>query len=87
MMAKKITIYVVFGRTGEYSDAQEWTVCAFRNEEKAKELVENATRRAKEIEVSRPSDYHNPIGGNEYDPHMLMDYTGTTYTYGPVELR
>ena len=82
------TIYVVFGTTGEYSDRTEWCVIAYRDENQAKEHVVNATRRANEIEVTRPSRFRvDPAAGkNEFDPDMEMDYTGTSYYYAPVKL-
>jgi len=80
-------IFVVIGTTGEYSDRSEWLVLAFRDEEKAKEHVINATRRANEIQVTRPSQYSVAKELNEFDPNMSMDYTGTSYSYSEVELK
>ena len=79
-------VYVVMGSTGEYSDREEWAVVAFTSENAAKRRVEEATRRANEIMVMRPSRYHAPEGLNEFDPGMQMDYTGTSYSYMIVEL-
>lgn len=80
-------IFVVEGTTGEYSDRSEWPVMAYVDEEKAKEHVVNAERRAKELEATR-RDYFDNVekGANEFDPEMIMDYTGTSYYYYDVEL-
>ena len=81
------TVYVVMGYTGEYSDNREWPVCAFFDEEKAKERVVLAGERAREI-FSKYKDilWDSEIEPNEYDPHMDMDYTGTSYFYHTVEV-
>ena len=79
-------IYVVRGTTGEYSDRSEWSVVAFRTEERARERVLAATARAKEIEVTRVSRYAAVKDINEFDLDMEMDYTGTNYYYNEVEL-
>jgi osmotically-inducible protein OsmY len=82
-------IYVVMGSTGEYSDRSEWPVVAFRDEEEARKRVENATRRAKELEATKPRDYRRiteHFKQNEFDPDMRNDYTGTAYYYMTVEL-
>lgn len=84
---KTTKIWVVHGTTGEYSDRWEWVVCAFADEQKAKDFAEAATRRAKEIAVSRDSQYRVPLGTSEYDPRMQMDYTGTDYFISETELR
>ena len=83
-------IYVVMGRTGEYSDRSEWGVVAFKNEEAAKQHVEKATHRAKELEATKPSQWEDlqaHLKKNEFDPNMELDYTGTSYYYMAVELR
>lgn len=79
-------VYVVFGRTGEYSDREEWLVKAFTSENSAKELVLKATEAAAKVRTSRESEYRVQKGVNLFDPEMAMDYTGTFYYYEPVEL-
>lgn len=79
-------IYVVFGKTGEYSDRMEWPVKAFKKKEKAERLVSEAEKHAKIIEVTRKDEYRVPEGINPLDPKMQMDYTGTSYYYIEVEL-
>ena len=82
-------IYVVMGTTGEYSDRSEWPVIAFVSEEAAKERIEKATHRAKELEATIPSNYEMHVDHfkqNEFDPDMQHKYTGTEYYYLKVEL-
>lgn len=86
------TIYVVEGSTGEYSDHQEWLVCAFWEELDAQGFIEQVSDRAREIFQLRhvPGWRRYPIDSrfaNDFDPGMAMDYTGTNYNYYPVELR
>ena len=77
-------IYVVMGITGEYSDREEWPVCAFYDERKAKERVILASAKAKEIfAVDRYWEEETP---SEYDKFYRHDYTGTTYYYHVVEV-
>lgn len=85
-----ITIYVVFGATGEYSDRTEWMVQAFMKEELAQALVLNATTRANEVEVCRNSgaEYEDQYDESSmWDPKFRMYYNGTRYYYKPVELK
>ena len=83
-------VYVVVGSSGEYSDRTEWGVVAFISEDAAKDHVEKATKRAKELEATRPTDWTKQADhfkSNEFDPDMKTDYTGTSYYYITVELR
>lgn len=79
-------LHVVIGSTGEYSDRSEWLVRAFRDEAAAREWAEKAATRAKEIEAVRGSRYDVDPDSNEFDPHMTMDYTGTSYYVQDVPL-
>jgi hypothetical protein len=80
-------IYVVFGSTGEYSDRTEWPVKAFYDEDKAKELVENASEEADRIFANRENKYSRRNDeSNKFDPDMRMDYTNTSYYFIAVEL-
>ena len=75
-------IYVVKGHAGEYSGHREWPVGAFREEEKAKRMVERAS-----IYAASGEDYYKSRQTrNPYDPNMETDYTGTSYDYYEVEL-
>ena len=82
-----ITIYVIGGTTGEYSDRSDWIVCAYRDKALADLHVHNAQIRAIEINKTRESRYAAPKGANEFDPHMQMDYTGTEYYLTECELK
>jgi hypothetical protein len=95
-------IYIVSGSTGEYSDRTDWMVCAYKSEDEAKRIVAEYDRIAKEIEVRCRLDEDDPLRLDRYsfnrwhgddrpkwphpDPDFSMDYTGTTYGYGEVEL-
>lgn len=79
-------IYVVMGRTGEYSDNVQWAVKAFKNEKKAQEFIVAVTKIANEVEATRECDFSVPEGANPLDLQMRMDYTGTSYFYYVVEL-
>lgn len=82
-----MTIYVIRGTTGEYSDRTEWAVKAFKDKTKTLKCIIELEREAKRIQFERgseyrlPDDYNNPL-----DPKMIMDYTGTSYFYDEVEL-
>lgn len=89
-----MTIYIVQGTTGEYSNRNDWLVCAYRTQEQADEHASKATHRAKEIQEQvhkdgcRYTDREREIWRtNEYDPDMQMDYTGTLYIVMETELR
>jgi len=81
-------IFVVQGSTGEYSDRTDWVVCAYKSEAAAKEHVMKAEKRAKEIfAVSQGHIWQPEPSLNEFDPGMIMDYTGTFYTYTVTDLK
>ena len=79
-------IYIVNGTTGEYSDRNDWVVCAYKDKALADAHVHDAMLRAKEIEKS---DYRhdNDRNKNEFDPNMRIDYTGTEYYVVETELK
>lgn len=81
------TIWIVQGTTGEYSDRTDWYVCAYRSQEMAEEHASKAMRRAKEIQHGNKQYYRPVPGENEFDPAMLLDYTGTEYTTASIEIR
>jgi hypothetical protein len=93
-----VKIYVVSGSTGEYSDRTDWMVRAYADEETAKAIVLEYTTKAKEIEVRCRLPKDDPQYINKYqgwrpefkwphpDPGFQMDYTGTDYFYGEIEL-
>lgn len=90
-------IYVVQGSTGEYSDNREWMVCAFEDEEKAKEMVNDCTLEYLRIQQDLTTLdswyylYESLVEKNKIKPHRLdekfeIDNTGTNYTYYPTKL-
>jgi len=80
-------IWIVEGTTGEYSDRDDWVVCAYTSQEKAENHASKAMRRAKEIQKDRLTRYSAPKSSNEFDPKMRMDYTGTEYYVIECELK
>ena len=48
----EITVFVVFGSTGEYSDRSEWPIVAVQSEERAKSLVTQLDAKARELGIS-----------------------------------
>jgi roadblock/LC7 domain-containing protein len=81
-------IYVVMGSTGEYSDREEWIVCAYADEEMAKHHAETATAEARRIQNTTKRYCHVPDDqAKAWDPHMSIDYTGADYTVCEVEIR
>lgn len=79
-------IYIVYGRTGQYSDRTEWNVCAYLTENLAKRHAELAQTEADHIEAHRPDRYDSEGMTNKWDSQMRMDYTGTSYNYTMVEV-
>lgn len=81
-----MTIYVVMGGTGEYSDRQEWPVRAFATEAHAQAFVAAAEVWLLAHDVSRRSDGIADYEERErleascpFDPNAQFDYSGTTY--------
>lgn len=84
-----MTIYIVEGSTGEYSDRREWSVKAFRSQEKAEAYVTLCEAWLREHRVNDDNfgiDRYELMGKNPHDPNMQIDYTGTRYYYYEVEL-
>jgi hypothetical protein len=82
-----MTIYVVQGSTGEYSDHREWLVRAYSDEEKAKAKVVRCTERANAAQAAGVCIYDSVESApfrNE-DPMLQLDYTGTNYSILKVE--
>lgn len=89
------TIYVVFGRTGEYSDRNEWLVAAYRSEFAAAQRVASAEQWAKEngfgfgedvVDYDSREALEEGKVANPYDAAMNCDYTGVRYYFAPVEM-
>lgn len=86
-----MTIYVIIGSTGEYSDRDEWLVRGFSTEEKASQFTQRANDMSKEIEreMVRQGTYwydKDKIGERPLDPNFRIDYTGTEYHCEKVEV-
>ncbi len=84
-------IWIVEGRTGEYSDRTDWQVCAFRDEAKAKELAIELKKLASATLVATENiwDWEDSEIGKvwkEKDPQAALDYTGTDYTAYELDL-
>jgi hypothetical protein len=87
-MAKTSTIYIVYGRCGEYEDREEWTVKAYRSEDAAAAHVEAATARVAELDYKRSypnADVFQTHMG-ELDPGGMTDFYGTEYNYFAMDL-
>jgi hypothetical protein len=88
-------IWIVFGRTGEYSDRDDWPVDAWPSQEAAEARVEQLTRKYQEVGFDRLERWDgawekaveafraDPDG----DPGFRHDYTGTDWTLGECTLR
>jgi len=79
-------IYVVQGSTGQYDDHCEWLVKAFKSKDKAKEFVAQANEHAENLKSNRESEYSFSDEAHPMDPNYITDYTGSSYTFHPVEL-
>ena len=88
-MTKK-PLYIVFARTGEYADIQRYVVTAYTDKLRAIQHVLNANKRAKEWQETRKTmedPYADPPQGfSEFDPHLTMDFNGTSYYIDETEL-
>jgi hypothetical protein len=90
-----MTIYIIFGATGEYSDHRRWIVKACASEDQATKFVDKINkwlvkndfhydrnnRGTWENDYERRHDAVCPL-----DPKFHCDYTGTEYYYEPCEL-
>ena len=85
-------IYVVIGKTGEYSDRSEWPVCWRDSLEDAQAVVAKLDAEAAEFKRFEDSEE----GMSNYaeqdkrkaamtDPSFSCDYTGTTYHVWAVD--
>lgn len=80
------TIYVVIGECGEYSDHQDWPVCAYTDEAQAKEHVERASEYARVAWLRQQKQWSREQLPNPYDPDMDLAYTGASYGYWHVSV-
>ncbi len=81
-------IYVIVGRTGEYSDMSEWPVCWRGSLAEAEAVIVELQRQADAYVEWKNSDegtmeHHGSEGEARraamLDPSFASDYTGTTY--------
>src|SRR5579872_4341894 len=84
-----MTIYVVRGQTGEYSDRSEWTVKAFVHEAAAKKFVVDCTEQGNELNSKHNGKLYRVDDTTKQtwlDPKFYCDYSGFNYWYDSVEL-
>lgn len=83
-----MTIFVVYGETGEHSAHIHWPVKGFKDEKKAKTLVQKATEYARTLFLNHPYRWTQEPAHfkSPHDPNLLMDYNGTRYYYEAIEL-
>lgn len=90
-------VFVVFGKTGEYSDRSEWPVCAYSSEDDAKTHVTKAqeysdawrarTQQDDWLDIDFEEQERALKAANPMDPCFSSDYIGTEYWYSPLELK
>jgi hypothetical protein len=81
-------MFVVIGKTGEYSDRQGWIVCYYETEYAAIDHMQSAKCASDKLITERPNQWmrwgesgwgDDKKKPNPYDPDWKADYTGTTY--------
>lgn len=80
-MTKKI--WIVYGKTGEYADYREWTVCAYNDEKSAENHAQAALEWYQQNGGINLRCYY---GKNPYDKDMSVDYTGTEWGIYSIDL-
>ncbi len=82
-----VKIYVVIGRTGEYSDRAEWPVCWRATLAEAEQVIAVCNKQAREYKRWADSPEGDTYGREGelrraavLDPSFACDYTGTTYS-------
>ncbi len=81
------TIYIVYGNTGKYSNRSEWPVAAYMDQALARAHVERAAAWYASVGGEPILGRYDCKLKNPYDPNMSVDYTGTDWYVGQVELR
>lgn len=89
-------VHAVFGRTGEFSDAQKWLVALFTTEKSAEAAADslNAVAKSHNIHYDQPvrmpwrRDSAGLLALREAgDEDVSLDYTGVEYVHaGPYRL-
>jgi hypothetical protein len=94
-----MNIYVVQGSCGRYEEFEEWLVCAFKDEQKAKDFVMQLTQEGQDFIQKYDGDFIDHKYGaldNDFKPetrfppndkNFQWNYSGFNYTYFAVELR
>ena len=77
-----MTIYVVFGTCGEYSDRREWAVCWYPSKAEAAAHAAAATAESAAID---PDVRYEPETRIAHVPRWPPSYTGTEYFVVAVE--
>ena len=74
-------VYIVYGTTGEYSDACEWNVKSFGQESTANYFCNELNTWLRENGLFAPTRTHRYEYSmkNPYDPQFRCDCTGTKY--------
>jgi hypothetical protein len=82
------TVYIVMGRTGEYSDYRDWPVKAFLDQKKAEQLRDELNQWCKErgLHMSGRDYPWKEQPKPEADPNFNVDYNGTEYGIMEVPL-
>lgn len=85
-------IWIVYGMTGEYSDRTEWWVDAWRSKDEAEQRVAQLDAAMRQYGANRDDLQYEERKAVEdkmraLDQHFQMDYTGTRYGAGEVELK
>lgn len=86
-----MTIFVVMGTTGEYSDRNEWPVVAYTDEQQAKIHIDAASEYARTLKIERDKSddqWTFVLRPAPLDPTIEMNVysDGTTYYYMTIEL-
>jgi len=81
-------IYIVNGSCGEYSDRQEWQICAYESEHLAKSHVEGAEDFTRRHAIDPHEEREDKKPPNPYDPKGYYDHWDTPrYWYCEIELK
>lgn len=82
-----MTIWIVFGIRGEYSDRTEWVVRAFLSQRRAEKYAQAVKSRSAELRREYGGWVDVPDGANELDPsYGANDVNADHVVGGPYEL-
>ncbi len=80
------TVFLVVGRTGEYSETSEWVVCAYAEKETAQQHADLANKAAEGSENMDWDEQEKLESEFIYDRGIECNYTGTTYKVQEVPM-